>query len=272
MRIALGLLAAALAQAADETAADIMAKVAANFEQAADGRRQYLYNQSVRSTLTRSDGIVARRERRQYLAIPGESRTEKKLEAFYGEYLKGKQMVPYSEPGYEYKNVDIDGNLIDDLTDDLVSDNESRDGIPEGLFPLRAKDLPGYEFSLKGATELNGRRVHHIAFEPRKNGGQHWKGEAWIDAAEYQPVRIDTHLAWKMPWAARIIFGTNLRQTGFSVTYTRVADGIWFPHTYGTEFRIDALFAYKRVVSLSLENKDFRRGEATSKIEFDLPD
>jgi hypothetical protein len=46
---------------------------------------------------------------------------------------------------------------------------------------------------------------------------------------------------------------------------------VWFPDTYGTEFRLDVLFAYKRVISLSLENRDFRRGEATSHVEFDLP-
>jgi hypothetical protein len=44
-----------------------------------------------------------------------------------------------------------------------------------------------------------------------------WMGEAWIDAAELEPVRIDTHLAFKVPWAVRLFLGTNLKQTGFAI-------------------------------------------------------
>jgi len=97
-------------------------------------------------------------------------------------------------------------------------------------------------------------------------------GEAWIDAAELQPVRIDTHLAFKIPWAVRTFLGTNLKQTGFAITYQRVAEGVWFPATYGTEFQIDVLFFYKRTITMNLESTGFQKTDATSKIEYDLPD
>ena len=60
-------------------AATVMSQAAANVERAADARKQYVYQQSVRSSLTRSSGQRERRERREYSVIPNETRTDKKL-------------------------------------------------------------------------------------------------------------------------------------------------------------------------------------------------
>lgn len=260
-------------------AAAIMAKVAAKVEGATEARRQYVYRQQVRSSLVRANGKVSRKEKREYSVIPGEKDTEKTLVSFAGEYRKGREMIPYSEPGYKYKDVDIDGELIAELTNDLVNEKGSRDGIPSSLFPLRTGDLRRYIFTFKGEGEHRGRRIYKIGFDPAKKemcvqiGGDHegdcdsaWKGEAWIDAAELQPVRIQTDLAFAIPWGVRVFLGTNLRQTGFSVTYRRVAENVWFPETYGTEFRFDVLWAYKRTVALSLESDGFRKTDAASTI------
>jgi hypothetical protein len=87
---------------------------------------------------------------------------------------------------------------------------------------------------MKGELQHQGRRTYRIAFEPSKAArdkcihigkdseddciNAQWMGEAWIDAAELQPVRIDTHLAFKIPWAVRTFLGTNLKQAGFAIT------------------------------------------------------
>jgi hypothetical protein len=60
----------------------------------------------------------------------------------------------------------------------------------------------------------------------------------------------------------------SLRQTGFAVSYARVAPNVWFPATYGTEFRLDVLFGYKRVITLALDSSDFQRTDAKSEIRF----
>jgi hypothetical protein len=268
---------------AEESAEAIMAKVAANIEKAAEARKQYVYQQRVRSSLIRRGGQPSRKEDREYSVFPGEKGTEKKLVSFKGEYRKGKAMVVYSKPGF--KN-DMDGELIEGFTDDLVNDKQSRDGIPHSLFPLGSKDLPQYRFSMKGETEYNGRRTYQILFEPAKpelcihigsddkndcGGGQAWKGKAWIDAAELQPVKIDTQLAFLIPWGVRVFLGTNLRQMGFSVTYARVGENVWFPSTYGTEFRFNVLWGYRRTITLAMESHGFQKTDAVSKIEYDLP-
>jgi hypothetical protein len=265
-------------------AAGIMAKVAENVERAADARKQFVYHQLVRSSLVRSNGQVARREKREFSVFPGEKGTEKKLTSFTGEYRKGKQMIAYSEPGHKYKGMDVDGDLITELTDSLVNDKNSRDGIPHSLFPISTKDLPSYRFTMKGRSEIQGRPAYQIAFEPvRKEScitigseddecdSPPWMGDAWIDVAELQPVQILTHLAVKVPWGIRVFLGTNIRQTGFAITYVRAAENVWFPATYGTEFHLNMLWGYKRTITLSMESNGFQRTDANSKIEYQLP-
>jgi hypothetical protein len=265
-----------------DDAATIMAKVAANVEAASDARKQFVYRQTIRATMV-GNGI--RKENRQYLVVPSPTKTEKTLLAFHSEYRKGKQTSIYEDPVANHRPNVLDAELIQDLTDDLVDAKNSRDGIPRGLFPLRSAALPGYSFTMKGESEREGRRVYQIAFEPAAKNDvcvhigkdedddcdtEPWAGEVWIDAAELQPVRIDTHLAPKVPWADRTFLGTNLKQLGFAITYKRVAEGVWFPATYGTEFQIDVLFFYRRTITLNLESSGFQKTDATSTIQYDL--
>jgi hypothetical protein len=272
--------------AADATA--IMARVAANVEQAVEARRQYVYQQTVRASLIKPNGQLARREKRQYTVVPSPTGTERKLMSLQGEYRKGKQRSTYTAPAGDHRDEGIDAELLQDLIESLVNDKNSRDGIRPDLFPLRSRDLPAYAFTSNGEFEYQGRSTYRIGFEPvhtdcfhihisKEDEGQQedcvngpWMGEAWIDAAELQPLRIDTHLARKIPWAVRTLLGTNLKQTGFAITYQRVAEGVWFPATYGTEFEIDVLFFYKRTITMNLESSGFQRTDAASKIEYDL--
>jgi len=53
---------------------------------------------------------------------------------------------------------------------------------------------------------------------------------------------------------------------GFSVHYKRQEPGVWFPVSFGTEFRLKVLFLMKRNIVLSLENKNFKRTHVDSKI------
>ncbi len=73
-----------------------------------------------------------------------------------------------------------------------------------------------------------------------------------------------------MPLAVKLVLGTNIRQLGFSVSYIRVAEGVWFPASYGTEFRLDLFWGYKRTITMSLESSGFKKTDAASKIEYQL--
>ncbi len=262
------------------SADDLMRAMAERFEQASTARRSYVYRQLVRSSLVKSNGDLVARQRREYTATPTEERTEKTLTAFEGVYVhKGKQVV-YTDPKDHEKPDGMDNELLDDLTNDLADDKKSRDGLPLKLFPLSTGELRHYTFRMIGSGEHAGRALHKIAFQPKEknacneeSGGcdsRPWKGEVWIDAEDLQPVRIATDLNRKIPMAVRVFLGTNLGQLGFSVTYTRVAPGVWFPATYGTEFKVSVLFAYKRTIALSMQSSDFRVADVQSKIEYAL--
>lgn len=135
---------------ADETAESIMARVAANQERAEAARSQIVYRQYTFVRLLRTNGKVSREEKRTYTVTPTADGTGKHLDSFWGQYEKGGKLYPYDKPGFEYKNTDIDGELIDELTDDLVNDKKSKDGLSSDLFPLTTKEQTNYTFRLAG--------------------------------------------------------------------------------------------------------------------------
>ncbi len=91
-----------------------------------------------------------------------------------------------------------------------------------------------------------------------ESGGAAWKGVALIDAAEYQPVSVTTDLAARTPLAVKVLLGSDVKGLGFSISYEKIADGVWFPVSFGGEFEVRGLFLYKRTISISLVNKNFR--------------
>lgn len=112
-----------------------------------------------------------------------------------------------------------------------------------------------------------------VTFDPTKNveNGRPWKGEALVHPDEFQPMSIITTQAFKIPLAVKIMLGTNFKQMGFSVTYARVAEGLWFPATYGTEFGFRVLFGYARNITISLKNSEFRKAAVDSTVTFAEP-
>jgi len=52
------------------------------------------------------------------------------------------------------------------------------------------------------------------------------------------------------------------------VSYKRQPDGIWFPVSFGTEFRLKALFVIDRNISVSLVNSDFEHTHVDSAIHY----
>ncbi len=255
---------------------EIMAQVAGNQDRAESLRTAFVYNQNLLLRFKRGDGRIAREEIREYLVTPTAKGTNKTLTRFEGRYEKSGKLIPYSEPGFTYKDVDLDGEIIDDLADDLANDRKSRDGIAGELFPLTSREQKKYKFQFKGTGEYRGRSVFKIAFEPERQAwdgdeGTPWAGEVFVDREEYQPVYVSTRLAKGLPVAVRTLLGTNLRGLGFQVAYSRFDEGIWFPVSYGAEFELKALFFYKRLIAISMLNRGFQRAEVATRVTFGAP-
>jgi hypothetical protein len=262
-----------MAQAADPTAAEIMAKVAANQERAQQARSEFVYQQNLLIRFRRGNRKLAREERREYAVAPTPGGVDKTLTHFSGKYEHKGKLVEYGKPHFEYKGMDIDGDVISDLADDIANDKGSRDGVGADLFPLTGKEQEKYTFRLKGTEAYRGRDVYRVAFSPvpgRENGSC-WSGEVLVDRQEFQPVVVSTRLATGIPFWVKTVLGTDLKYLGFSLAYQRFDDGIWFPVSYGGEFEVRAVFFYKRLISISLANTGFRRTDVASRITYAEP-
>ena len=260
------------ALAEEPTVDQIMARVAENQAHAQDMRRAYVYNQKVLARFTRTSGKLAREERLEYLVTPTPAGVEKKLTHFEGKVQRGSRLVSYDEPGKEMKDLDIDGDLIRDMVNDMTGDKESKDGIGHDLFPLTANEQSKYIFTLEGKETYRGRQIYRVSFRPKPHQEEDagWKGEALIDAVECQPLMVTTSLAWHIPMAVKVLLGTNVKGVGFTVTYEKFDDGLWFPVSYGGEFHIRAVFFYARNMSINMLNSGFTRAKVSSKIAYDM--
>jgi len=261
---------AAVAGAQTPDVGTIMEKVGRNQEQAVDQRKEFTFHQKQLLRMHRGNGKVAREEHREYEVTPSTHGVKKELAHFDGRYEYKGKYVSYDRPGYNYKDMDIDGELIDDLSKDLTDDDKSRDGISANLFPLTTREQEKYTFKLKGTEQYRGRSVYRVAYEPKKNQeeGAAWKGEALIDAEEFQPVSVHSTLALRIPGAVKVLLGTDIKGLGFNVTYQKFEDGVWFPVSYGGEFEVRAVFFYKRTISVNMTNMEFRRSKVDSSVTY----
>lgn len=252
------------ADQAPPSAVEIMTRVAANQDRAQKLRGEYVYQQHIRIVTRRTNGKPAREETSDYQVIPTPDGTKKALKHIDGRYWrKGKYQEFSGEPVPEPDS--LDGDLIHDFRDDLTND-QSKDGLGRDLFPLTSEEQKRYHFDLVGEDAFRGRKVYRVRFRPLDNEDLTWAGEALIDAEEFQPVSVFTHLSRQIPFFVRTLLGTNLPGLGFNVEYRRFDQGVWFPVSFGTEFRLRALFFINRTITISLENSAFERAKVESKI------
>jgi hypothetical protein len=246
------------------TAEAIMARVAENQDRSEELRKQYVYRQHTHIISHKTKGRLLREETADYDVLPTPDGTQKELKLLTGRYWnKGKYKSFQGEPVPETDS--LDGNLIHDFREDLSND-KTKDGLAKNLFPLTTERQKEYDFKLLGEEVEQGRRTFHIGFRPKDKNEIDWAGEAFVDAMEFERVRVFTNLSRRIPFGIRMFLGTDLPGIGFNVVYQRQEDGVWFPATFGTEFRIRALFFINRELSIALENSDFQHTHVESKI------
>lgn len=282
------------------TADEIMARVAANQDTAEAERAHYVYVQHAKMTSRRGKTIMCE-EITDYRFTPSIDGTDQQLLKVDGRYLRDKNYISYTAllPREEDKPKDpekdkdkaanqddkkdkkekkekdptFDPNSEETLDRDLVENmrwnlihEKSKDGVNAHLFPLTSKNQVDYVFRMASRERLNGRDVFHIAFRPKDKNDFGWSGDAFIDTTAFQPVLVTTGMARKIPFAVRTFLGTNLPGLGFTVTYAPQPDGVWFPVTFSTEFKIHVLYFFHREIILDAQNRDFEKTHVTSRI------
>src|SRR5262245_20578196 len=111
---------------------EIMARVAENQSKALEYRKDWIYHQKQRLRLLRGNAKIAPEERRDYAVAPDVQGSRRELTSFDGKYETKGQYTSYDKPGQTYKEMDIDGELIDEMSNEMINDN-SRDGIGKNL-------------------------------------------------------------------------------------------------------------------------------------------
>jgi hypothetical protein len=273
---ALGISALAAEQSAPLTAVQIMERVAANQDRTEAARTRYVYQQHIKIASRKPGGRLMCEEVTDSRVSPLTDSSHQQFLKLDGKLWRKGRYLEYSELPKEEKgdsdvNVGIDDNgVMDrDLVENLrknLADDKSKDGLGRGLFPLTSKQQSQYLFKLLGQQTMNGRNVYRVRFRPKDKNDFDWKGEAYIDREEFQPVVVYTQMSRKVPLAVRTLLGTNVPGLGFSVTYARQADGVWFPVSFGTEFRMRVLFFIARDISMSLGNTQFEKTHTDMRI------
>lgn len=247
------------------TADTIMARVAANQDRSEKLRKEYVYRQHIHIVSKKTNAKLMREETTDYHVLPTPDGTKKELQLLKGRYLHQKQYLDFT--GEPVPDADsLDAGLVHDFRDDLAN-TDSKDGLGRDLFPLTTEEQEKYQFRIIGQETLQGRSVYHIGFGPKDKKDIDWAGEAFIDTVDFQPVRVFTKLSRRIPFVVRTMLGTDLPGIGFDVHYQRQEDGVWFPTSFGTEFRLHVLFFLNRDISISLENTAFEHTHVKSKIE-----
>jgi hypothetical protein len=271
------------------TAQQIMARVATNQDRSDSERLRYVYVQHAHVTSRKGNTIMCEEtadsritptsngSHQQVLKLDGRLRHK-------GKYLVYNQLTEAKAGDHDSVEADqddlhvgidtaddaMDRDLVENMRDNLTN-NKSKDGIGAGLFPLTSKIQADYLFTLVGREARNGRDCFHISFVPKDKDDFGWKGDAWIDAVAYQPVVVRTTMARKIPFAVRTLLGTSVPGLGFTVIYAPQATGtgsdpLWFPVSFGTEFKLHVLFFLNRQITISAAYHDFEKTHVSSRI------
>jgi hypothetical protein len=258
------------------SAATIMARVAANQDRSNKLRADYVYHQRIHVASRKTNGKLMCEETTDYLVTPAPQGTKRELQRVAGRYRHKGRYVNFD---HRLRQVDgrdlnigwpadasIDCQVADQLGNNLT-DDKSKDGIAHDLFPLTTQEQKKYEFQLIGEETLEGRKVYRVSFKPKDKKDFDWIGEADIDAQDFEPVDVYTKLSRRIPLPIRALV-IALPGVGFNVEYKPQPEGVWFPASFGTEFRLRLFVFYRREYTVSLENTGFQHTHVTSKMRY----
>ena len=280
-----------------------MARVAANQDRTESERAHFVYVQHAKVQSRKSSTVMCE-EITDMRVTPSAKGQQQTLLTLAGHVREGKRMIRYTAIPFQQVREHADANqdkaesnqdvsvnvgdketvldadahdapvtvndtdidLVENMRRNFTSDKTSKDGVNAGLFPLTSGAQRDLLFDLKGRETKNGHDTFHITFRPKDKNDYAWKGDAWIDTAAFQPVVIRTALSRSLPFGVRALLGTNVPGLGFTVIYAPQQSELWFPSSFGTEFKIKVLFFFSRQIVVSVENRSFERTHVSTTV------
>ena len=162
----------------------------------------------------------------------------------------------------------------------MMHDKNGKDGIANDLFPLTYHRQLKYDFKLVKEETYQGSKVYRVRFEPKQkpklgdldDGGAIWKGEALIDAEEYQPIRVSTEMAWKMPLRRQDAAGHQPPRGGVHGDVSEIRGRPLVPGELRRRVRVARRVLLSSDDDVNMTNSDFRRTDVTSNIAYAIDD
>ena len=228
---------------------NIMARVGANQDRIEKLRSDYHCKEHIRVVTRKRNGRVMREETADYESVSTATGPQVQLRSLTGRYWhNGKYEDFNGEPVPDPKSWDAD--YIHDVRRCLTAESTCP-GAPH-LFPLTTEEQNKYDFHLIGQETWKGRKTYRVGFAPKSKEMYAWAGEAFIDANDFQPIRIFTKLSRNLPFVVRAM-GTNIAGFGYELDYHRDESGNWFPAAYGTEYELRLFFHINRTITVSMD-------------------
>jgi len=137
--------------------------------------------------------------------------------------------------------------------------SESRDNF------LTPEIVARFNFRLIEEKEINGRRAYQIAFEPKRPAPpvhrildrlvDRISGTIWIDAEEFEIAQAQIHLGSEIDLLGGVV--GSLKKLAYTMTRTRVGEGLWFNTFSSGDFEGRKLLDSMRIKTRS-QSTNFR--------------
>ena len=193
------------------------------------GKRAYSYTKVTVSEELDSAGKVKERKEKVYRVSFENGRTRAKL---------------MEVNGHAPEQADLKKQTDNEMTgNQMLGQSKSNPGEQRENF-LTPDIVSRFDFKVETETLLNGRPAYQVTFQPKTPEPpvhhlvdkllNRMSGTLWIDAEEFELARADLQLRSEVNFLGGVI-GT-LRKLAYTMTRTRLADGVWLRTSSSGDF------------------------------------
>jgi len=239
---------------AGATAEEIIQKAVERAGKSSSGTNGYSYKKVTVTEELDSAGKVKERKEKVYHVSFENGRTRSKLMAVNGKPAANADVKKQSETEQTGKQ--------------LIGDSKSKHGEQRENF-LTTEIVARFNFKLTAESVMNGRTAYEISFQPKSPEPpvRHMMdrllnrvaGTLWIDAKEFELARADIKLGSEVNLLGGVI--GSLKKLVYTMTRTRLADGIWLRTSSSGDFEGRKLVDAMRIKTKS-HSTDFQLAAA----------
>jgi hypothetical protein len=192
------------------------------------GLRDYTYTKVTVTEELDSTGKVKERKEKVYRVSFEDGRTRARL---------------MEVNGHAPEHADLKKQTDNESTGNQLLGSKSSSGEQRENF-LTAEIVSRFDFKVESETTLNGRAAYEISFQPKTPAPpvhhlvdrllDRMSGILWIDAEEFELARADLQLRSEVNFLGGFI-GT-LKKLAYTMTRTRLADGVWLRTSSSGDF------------------------------------